>query len=58
MLSMVVMYIIIHANLIITNNKPFIPHQNRQALFDNSRYKYFHSCSIIFCTIQDHSCSF
>lgn len=34
MLSMVVMYIIIHADLIITNNKLFIPHQNRQALFE------------------------
>lgn len=58
MLSMVVMYIIIHANLIITNNKPFIPHQNRQALFELQTELVIQIFSQLFNNILHYSRSF
>lgn len=58
MLSMVVMYIIIHANLIITNNKLFIPHQNRQALFELQTELMIQNFSQFFYNVLHYSRSF
>lgn len=58
MLSMVVMYIIIHANLIITNNKLFTPHQNRQALFELQIELVIQNFSQLFNNVLHYSRSF